>query len=790
MKILKSWLNDWIDIETISTDDISEALESLGFEIESRTDKTPNYKNITVGKVLEIYEHPNADKVRVTKVDVGSKTYEIVCGAWNFDVGAVVPVALPKSEIKDGFKIDKRDIRGVESNGMICSASELDLWDDHAGILKLSDETKLGSDFSKIYNSTDTLWEIGVTPNRGDCMSHLGIARELSNYFNLTLKENSQSLKSNIESVIKVNSGKIKACNSYQSIEIENFTLSDSNLNIRYRLSSIGVRVINNVVDYTNYVLHDIGQPLHAFDRDKLFGTISVRFAKDKENLKTLDEQERKLTSEDLIITDNDKPIALAGVMGGYDTEVTDTTTNLLIESAYFDKVSIMKTSRRLNLISDASIRFERGIDFNLQKQGLQRFVNLFENDQEINYSSIIDSSKNGISYDSISFDKNEIEQILGVELDDNFIKNTLIKLQIESEISDKKIKFKSPSWRYDLERPIDLIEELAKHYGFNNFESTLPIGNNLNSTGDYWDKRIYLSEKLSSTNFYEIQTLSFTDSLSNELFTPEKKSVSVINPIDQTQENLRTNLLTSLINTYKFNLESNGKSHRYYEINNVYDDSKHKKFKMIPNQEYSLGLLIPENETVEDRKGKTKTNNINTLANVIKNLFPSSELEHLTRPGFHKNYSYLIKLDNKILGFMGKLSYKIQSELELHDSLYIAQINTENFNFDQLKAFTYKPLSAYPFIKFDLSFSVPNDFQASDLINCIESILSDNENNISIFDNFTNEKTRNLGIRIVTRSYEKTYTETESTEILEMIVKEAESKFKIKLNKKDENAT
>ena len=790
MKILKSWLNDWIDIETISTDDISEALESLGFEIESRTDKTPNYKNITVGKVLEIYEHPNADKVRVTKVDVGSKTYEIVCGAWNFDVGAVVPVALPKSEIKDGFKIDKRDIRGVESNGMICSASELDLWDDHSGILKLSDETKLGSDFSKIYKSTDTLWEIGVTPNRGDCMSHLGIARELSNYFNLTLKENSQALKSNIESLIKINSGKIKACNSYQSIEIENFTLSDSNLNIRYRLSSIGVRVINNVVDYTNYVLHDIGQPLHAFDRDKLFGTISVRFANNNENLKTLDEQERKLTSEDLVITDNDTPIALAGVMGGYDTEVTDTTTNLLIESAYFDKVSIMKTSRRLNLISDASIRFERGIDFNLQKQGLQRFVNLFENDQEINYSSIIDSSKNTISYDSISFDKSEIEQILGVELDDNFIRNTLIKLQIESEVSDKKIKFKSPSWRYDLERPIDLIEELAKHYGFNNFESTLPIGNNLNSTGDYWNKRLYLSEKLSSTNFYEIQTLSFTDSLSNELFTPEKISVSVINPIDQTQENLRTNLLTSLINTYKFNLESNGKSHRYYEINNVYDDSKHNKFKIIPNQEYSLGLLIPENETVEDRKGKRKTNNINTLANAIKNLFPSSELEHLTRPGFHKNYSYLIKLDNKILGFMGKLSYKIQSELELHDSLYIAQINTENFNFDQLKAFTFKPLSAYPFIKFDLSFSVPNDFLASELINCIESILSDNENNISIFDNFTNEKTRNLGIRIVTRSYEKTYTETESTEILEMIVKEAESKFKIRLNKKDENAT
>ena len=231
-----------------------------------------------------------------------------------------------------------------------------------------------------------------------------------------------------------------------ESIEIENFKLDDSSLHIRYRLSSVGVRVINNVVDYTNYVLHDIGQPLHAFDRDKLYGTISVRFAKDNEILKTLDEQERNLSSNDLIITDDDKPIALAGVMGGYDTEVTNSTKNLLIESAYFDKVSIMKTSRRLNLISDASIRFERGIDFNLQQQGLQRFVNLFENDQDINYSAIADSSKNGISHDKISFQKSEIEQILGVELDDEFIKNTLFKLNIDSKISENKISFTSPS--------------------------------------------------------------------------------------------------------------------------------------------------------------------------------------------------------------------------------------------------------------------------------------------------------------------------------------------------------
>ena len=790
MKILKSWLNDWIDIESIDSDDISEALESLGFEIESRIDKVPNYKNIVVGKVIDIYQHPNADKVRVTKVDVGSKVYEIVCGAWNFDINAVVPVALPNSEIKDGFKIDKRDIRGIESNGMICSASELDLWDDHAGILKLSDDIKIGSDFSKTYASVDTMWEVGVTPNRGDCMSHLGIARELSGYYDQPLKQNEIKLTPNIENIIKVNSGKSKLCNSYLSIEIENFEITDADIEIRYRLSSVGVRVINNVVDYTNYVLHDIGQPLHAFDRDKLFGTISVRKAKDNEILKTLDEQERKLSNDDLIITDNDSPIALAGVMGGFDTEVTESTKNLLIESAYFDKVSIMKTSRKLNLISDASIRFERGIDYDIQQKGLERFVSVFNNDQDINYSEITVSKKDGLSHEEVTFDKQEIHNILGQELSDEFISKTLSQLQIESNVESEKISFKSPSWRYDLERPIDLIEELAKHYGFNNFESTLPIGNNLNNKGEYWNKRNYISNLLSSNNFFEVQTLSFADNESNEIFTPEKNPVTVINPIDQTQEFLRTNLLSSLINTYKHNFENNSQSNKYYEINNVYDDTKHKLYKDIPNQEYSLGLLLPETETNHDTRGELIQNDIHTLTNIVNLLFPKIQYEQILRPGFHKNYSYILKLNNQIIGYMGKLSYKTQSLLNLDNSLYIMQVNTENFTMSDIEDTYYQPLSTYPFIKFDLSFTVNFDFIASDLTEFIATLLPDNENKISIFDNFTNEKTRNLGIRIITRNYTKTYTDSESSEILEMIVAKVESKYSIKLNSRGNDAT
>ena len=268
MKVLKSWLNDWIDISEISNEDISEGLESLGFEIEEQSDLKPNYSNIVVGKVLEIYPHPNADKVRVTKTDVGSKTYEIVCGAWNFDVGAVVPVALPNSEIKDGFKIDKRDIRGVESNGMICSASELDLWDDHEGILILDDNILPGTDFSSIYASSDYLWDIGITPNRGDCMSYLGIARELSNYFDKKVNIKKSKLNPSITNILNTNSGKIKECDSYGSVEIENFKVTDSSFLIRYRLSNVGSSIFFYVVDITNYILYDVGHPLDAFDRD------------------------------------------------------------------------------------------------------------------------------------------------------------------------------------------------------------------------------------------------------------------------------------------------------------------------------------------------------------------------------------------------------------------------------------------------------------------------------------------------------------------------------------------
>ena len=784
MKVLKSWLNDWVDIDKINGDELSLALESLGFEIESRIDIKPNYKNIVVGKVLEIYPHPNADKVRVTKVDTGNNVFEIVCGAFNFDVGAVVPVALPKSEIKDAFLIDKRDIRGVESNGMICSATELDLWEDNSGILLLDEDVKPGTDFSTIYPQNDIVWEIGVTPNRGDCMSHLGVARELSHYFKKPLLDNSSQLNPSIESILSLSSGTIKACNTYAGIEIENIKIKDSNFNTKYRLSQVGTRIINNVVDYTNYVLYDIGQPLHAFDRDKLFGKISVRYAKQDEMLLTLDNQNRQLSKNDLIITADDKPIALAGVMGGLETEVTQETNNLLIESAYFDKVSIMNTSRKLNLISDASIRFERGIDHQFQLLGLNRFINIFQQDQHITYSSPVVDSKQQFSMVDVSFSRNEIYKILGIKLENDFIENMLEYLGINYTLTDNDIVFQSPSWRYDLERPIDLIEEFAKHYGFNNFESTLPIGNNKNNLGEYWHLKRSLTDKLIAMNMYEIQTLSFVSQEINQIFTPEKKSVEINNPIDQTNKFLRTSLHPSLIEVYKNNLEQNNQSEMFFEINNVFDAGEHQNFDSIPNQIYSLSALIPSKLTNSDTRQDPTINDIYFAKQILIDCFGKIELKQIHKPGFHQNLSFLILKNNKVIGHLGQLASQLEKSYELNNSIFLFSIDLTSISSEDLINIIYSPLSPYPYVKFDLSFMVPDAFAASELIQEVEKFLINNENVITIFDDFKNEKSRNLGIRINTRSYSKTYSEEEVTDILNQVVDVLENKFSIKLNK------
>ena len=647
----------------------------------------------------------------------------------------------------------------------------------------MDDKLLPGTDFSTIYSSNDFIWEVGVTPNRGDCMSYLGIARELSGYFNKKLKTKKSNLKPTISNILNAGSGKIKECNSYGSVEIENFNVTNSSFEMRYRLTQVGTRIINNVVDITNYILYDIGQPLHAFDRDKLFGTISVRKAKNNEKITTLDSQVRKLDSNDLVITDNDKPIALAGVMGGLETEVSEATTNLLIESAYFDKVSIMKTSRKLNLISDASIRFERGIDYKIQRYGLERFLMELKDNQAINYSEINVDDKGSLKNKKVILKYSEIKKLLGIDLKESFIKKVLKFLMIDSEVNKESVKFTPPSWRYDLDRPVDLIEEFAKHYGFNNFESTLPQGVHKNNKGSYWDLKSYLSSVLTSNNFQEVQTLSFVNNDKNFLFNPEKKYVEVFNAIDQSSKFMRSNLMSSLIDVYKLNYDQNNLSNSYFEINTVFDTSKNKIYEDVPNQNIVLGFLTSSTLSNTDTRLKDQELDLYYVKNILTQLLSSYDLEPITKPGFHQNYSFSIIKNGQIIGHFGQLASEKQMTLELNNEIYLGEIYINKLRINNLNEINYVPLSQYPFVKFDLSFSVPIDLSAHLLVDEINELLTENENSIEIFDDFQQENSRNLGIRIITRSYEKTYDDNETREILMNISQTLESKFNITLN-------
>ena len=442
-----------------------------------------------------------------------------------------------------------------------------------------------------------------------------------------------------------------------------------------------------------------------------------------------------------------------------------------------------MKTSRKLSLISDASIRFERGIDFNIQEYGLEQFLMLLKDSQDIKYSELSVDKKNHIKNKKVILKKDEIKNLLGINLKDSFVKKTLKYLMIDSEIKDKTIEFTAPSWRYDLDRSVDLIEEFAKHYGFNNFESNLPQGLYKNEKGNYWNVKEYLSNILTSNNFQEIQTLSFVSKEKNKVFNPEKKYVSVFNAIDKTNNYLRSNLLSSLLDTYTFNLQQNNILNSYFEINTIFDSSVNTTFKDVPNQNVVLGFLTSAKLTNSDIRKNDDNIDIYFVKNLINQLVKDNQLENISKPGFHQNYSFSIFKNNAIVGHFGQLSTELQMKHEIDSDIYLGEIYINKLDLSELKVIDYKPLSQYPYIKFDLSFSVPVSFSAELIINEINNLLNENENNIEIFDDFQHENSRNLGIRIVTRNYEQTYNDNETREILMNISDTLENKFDIKLN-------
>jgi len=482
MKVSLSWLNNYIPIDKESYNSIADSLTMVGLEVDSVTDRYDYLDSVVVGRILNIKPHPNAEKLKLCDVDIGSRVIRVVCGAPNIYEDLVAPVALPGTSFPEGYVLEKGKIQNEISEGMLCSEAELSLGPDRSGVMILDQKQLIGNKLAKALELSDMVFEIDLTPNRPDCLSTIGVAREIAAFQQTTIKYPETSLSDSSDKISDFTSITIKApdlCPRYSARLVFDINIAPSPFWLQDRLMSVGLRPINNIVDITNFVLMETGQPLHAFDFDRLSDhRIVVRKAKKGETFITLDKKEHLLTPDMLMICDGEKPVALAGIMGGHNSEVAESTTRILIESAYFTPVGIRKTSKKLGINSESSHRFERGVDPEGIITALNRAAQLMS---ELGGGSliegIIDKYSKVIDARAITLNVGETNRLLGTGFDQDEIKNLLksIEFNVEKTGSDGLLVI-PPSFRVDIARPVDLMEEIARLSGYNNIPTTYPL--------------------------------------------------------------------------------------------------------------------------------------------------------------------------------------------------------------------------------------------------------------------------------------------------------------------------
>jgi len=482
MKISLSWLNDYIPIDKESYSSIADSLTMVGLEVDSVTDRYDYLDSVVVGRIVNIKAHPNAEKLKVCDVDIGSRVIQVVCGAPNIYEDMVAPAALQGTRFPEGYVLEKGRIRNELSEGMLCSEAELGLGTDRSGVMILDQKQLTGNKLAKALELSDMVFEIDLTPNRPDCLSIIGIAREIAALQQTTIKYPEISLLDSGNKISDFTSITIKApelCPRYSARLVFDINIAPSPFWLQNRLMSVGLRPINNIVDITNFVLMETGQPLHAFDFDRLSDhRIVVRQAKKGETFITLDKKEHLLTPDMLMICDGEKPVALAGIMGGHNSEVTESTNRVLIESAYFTPVGIRKTSKKLGISSESSHRFERGVDPEGIITALNRAARLMSKlDGSSLIEGIIDKYSKINNAGPITLSVGHTNRLLGTSYDQDKIENLLKSIEFNVEkTGNDELAVVPPSFRVDIARPVDLMEEVARLSGYNNIPTTYPL--------------------------------------------------------------------------------------------------------------------------------------------------------------------------------------------------------------------------------------------------------------------------------------------------------------------------
>ncbi|XEC93475.1 phenylalanine--tRNA ligase subunit beta [Paenibacillus tarimensis] len=813
MKVSYQWLSEYIDLDGFSAEELAEMLTRGGIEVDSVETRNKGVNGVIVGYVKQKEKHPDADKLSVCTVDTGQgEDLQIVCGARNVEAGQYVPVAQVGASLPDGLKIKRAKLRGVESQGMICSAKELGLnekllaKEQQEGILVLPQDSVVGQLALEALGIDDEVLELDLTPNRSDCLSMLGVAYEIGALTGRTVKLPDNAVYDSALQASDHISVQISApehCKHYAARYIQGVKVGPSPQWMQNRLMSAGVRPINNIVDITNYVMLEYGQPLHAFDADKVSGgRIDVRFAKPGETLITLDNQERRLEPHMLLITDGEKPIALAGVMGGANSEVTPDTVNILLESAKFEGSTVRKTSRQLGLRSESSIRFEKEVDPGRVIAALGRAAALMAAYAEgLVAEGIVESVEERSKPLTVSISLDKINRYLGTSLSDLEVKTIFGRLQFEYDrVTVDMYDVHVPTRRGDITRDVDLIEEVARLYGYDNIPTT-PIEGRTTPGALTVPQSIRrgIRGRLTDAGMQEVISYSFTAPERTKLFPDLSGGIHPIRlsmPLSEDRSVLRTGLIPHLLDIASYNRNRKNENIAIFEIGSVFH-SEEAELTKLPLEKQRLAALFAGSRSRAQWNVKSAPVDFydakGTLEAIFELLGLSGKIvyEAAAPEHWHPGRTAAVLLDTVDgrvrIGYVGQLHPDVQREMDLADT-YVFELELEPLYNASDFSIVYRPLPRYPAIGRDIAVVLDRGIETGQLTLLIKETAGEWLESVQVFDVYTGDKLgkdkKSVALSLVYRHAERTLTDEEVTELHNRVVSALEQSFAAELRK------
>lgn len=777
MKASISWLKSLCPTD-LSIDDIVRRLTMAGLEVDGVEPASKPWTHVVVGEVLSVTQHPDADKLNVCEVTDGESTYQVVCGATNVRAGLKVPFARVGAVIGDDFRIQQAKLRGVDSHGMLCGADELGLSDERDGLMELPDHVVTGSDVADLLSLPDHVVEVDLTPNRGDCLSITGLARELGVLSQTTVRTvDCEAVDPESDETHDVHLSAPEGCPCYVGRVIEHVDVTKPTpMWMVERLRRSGIRSIDAIVDITNYVMLELGQPMHAFDRDQLVGEIDVRMAHPGEQLVLLDGKTLTLSDDVLVIADQEKALALAGIMGGEHSGISERTTTVFLESAYFDPITIAGKARRYGLHTDASARFERGVDWQLAERACQRATALILDicGGVPGPVMITDNEQALPTLQVVTLTHARIKQQLKIELASETIQQMLQALGFDVDVTSDGFRCVAPSWRFDIAIEQDLIEEIARIYGYNNLPTSLPAqALTMAAVPEAETPLMRLKHYLVDQDIQEVVTYSFVDPAMQALLGDGVEGVRLANPIASNLAEMRRSLMPGLVEAVRHNVNRQAPRVRVFETGQCFVSSDDQL-----DQSERLGIALYGQQAPLHFSGDRLVDFFD-LKGIVDGLgivngggsLSWSSGEH---PALAPGQTARVSINGQSIGIVGRLHPRLARELDLPKPLFLADLNLSPLLSGQVTAF--KAISRYPRVLRDLAVVVDDSIAWQQIVDAVKSLGDSRIQSVDLFDVYRGtgvpEGCQSLALSLSLQDPEKTLDDVAIQEMVNQVVR------------------